>query len=1020
MGVPGSTSQPMIDTRADPRARRSGIDLRYVLIVGGGLLFLLVFAFAVWDAWYLRSQSETRASNNLSNLARALASQTMSTLSSVDSALRDDGDLAARRLMRPQQPVHGAMPDQRSASLPWVHDVVVFDAHGTPHSWPGGSQGSTTLANVRNALDQPYFKVHRDHPDFGLSITPLSSNASAIVVSRRLSDVTSGEFAGVVAGLLDQTSFDAAYRSLELGAGGAVLLLRRDGVLLAGYPDRGTPLSTTFSDSRAWHEVVAGGAATVSELNNPFDGAASLVAFEPVHGFPVMVSVVMDKQFALRGWRQQTWHITARTLILASVVAALLVILLRELELREQSQRRLRQCEERYALAMAGSNEGHWDWDLDSGLLYVSARLQSILRTGERDEVIDRKLFERKLQVHPADVARVRQTQQVHLRGATPYYQCEYRARYGSGEYRWFLVRGLALRGANGRPYRMSGSTSDVTDRKQAEEGLRVQTALLDELFESAPEGIVMLDERHCVMRANREFARIFGYTVAEMQGRSLIELIVPDELVEQTHTLFLQTLQGQSVIAETVRARKDGSRVDVSILGAPIHVADRRIGTFVIVRDIMERKQLEAERGRLEQRLRQAEKLEAIGTMAGGIAHDFNNILGAILGYGSMALNAAPEGSSLKRYVANIKTAADRAKLVIDQILTFSRSQRGKRTVVCVSLAVEETLEMVRASLPGAIELVLADRTQSAMVICDPTHIHQMMMNLCTNAIHAMHQGGRLDIELDALEATAELRLSHGLLPPGRYVCLSVRDTGEGMTTSMLERIFEPFFTTKAPGSGTGLGLALVHAVVSDLGGAVHVRSEAGAGSCFDIYLPRADAKKEQSAIGSRSIPWGNGARILLVEDEKPLMLLAEEMVAGLGYDVAGFSSPHAALEAFAADPRAFDVVITDQLMPLMTGTELARRLREFRSDIGVILISGYRGPLLAQEALGAGIQELVMKPLSARDLAQALARTVAASAGPVRVCVDAVACSGTVGSDADQSGASRAPASSSTLSST
>ena len=514
---------------------------------------------------------------------------------------------------------------------------------------------------------------------------------------------------------------------------------------------------------------------------------------------------------------------------------------------------------------------------------------------------------------------------------------------------------------------------------ERAEDQLRVQTALLDELFESAPEAIVMLDPGQRVTRVNREFTRMFGYDADQVQGKALDALIVPDELRPEWRRLARSVQSGQHTSMETQRVRSDGTRLHVSELGAPILVAPAQIASYAIYRDISERRLADAERDKLETRLRQAVKLEAVGSMAGGIAHDFNNILAAILGYGDMAGNAAPEGSVLKRYIGNVLTAAHRAKALIDQILTYSRSNRGQRAVVRVDEAVEETLELVRGSLPQNIELVTALSAGRAAVIADPTHMHQLVMNLCRNAQHAMPAGGRLSVALDVVDANEDAALSHGLLPAGRYVRLRVNDDGNGIAPEIAARIMEPFFTTREAGSGTGLGLALVQGIVTDLGGAIDVASQPGQGSTFDIYLPRSDAEATDKAGHAAPLPRGNGERVLLVEDERPLMLLTEEMLAALNYEPAGFTRPSDALEEFRADPTRFDAVVLDQLMPGLTGTELARQMRLLRADVPVVLISGYTGPVLSQQALSSGIEYILTKPLDLRQIAEALSKVLA-----------------------------------------
>src|SRR5690606_35015376 len=283
--------------------------------------------------------------------------------------------------------------------------------------------------------------------------------------------------------------------------------------------------------------------------------------------------------------------------------------------------------------------------------------------------------------------------------------------------------------------------------RERTEQSLQVQTALLDELFDSAPEAIVMLDPQERVTRVNREFTGMLGYRPEEIVGKALDPVLVPEDRREESARMARAASRGQRAGGETERLRRDGTRLPVSVLVAPIMTPGGQIATYAIYRDISERKLAESERARLEVRLRHAEKLEAIGTMAGGIAHDFNNILSAILGYGDMAYNLAPEEGPLKRYVANVMSASHRARALVDQILSYGRSTRGRHEVVNAAAALEETLELVRASLPANISLKPVLKSRDAPVMADPTHVHQIVMNLCTNAIHAMDAGGVLGV---------------------------------------------------------------------------------------------------------------------------------------------------------------------------------------------------------------------------------------------------------------------------------
>lgn len=382
-------------------------------------------------------------------------------------------------------------------------------------------------------------------------------------------------------------------------------------------------------------------------------------------------------------------------------------------------------------------------------------------------------------------------------------------------------------------------------------------------------------------------------------------------------------------------------------------------------------------ERALLESRERQAQsqKLEALGSLAGGIAHDFNNILGAILGYGELAQRQAAPGEPLRRYVDNMMRAAERARLLVDRILGFSRSGMSERVPVNIQCVVEETLELLAPSLPPEIRLERELLAGNAAVIGDATRLHQVSMNLCTNAVKAMPNGGTLRVRLERSVVAEPVAVTRGGLSRGPYALLTVSDTGVGMAPALLERVFEPFFTTKGIGEGTGLGLSLVDGIVQDLGGAIAVTSRPGEGSTFALWLPVTGETARPVTGSAPELPPGRGETVMVVDDEPMLVSLAEEMLAGLGYEPVGFGSAVAALEAFRLAPGRFDALLTDENMPGLGGIALACELRAIQPGLAVVLMSGYGGARLGERAAAAGLSEVLRKPLQRRDLSQALA---------------------------------------------
>ena len=381
-----------------------------------------------------------------------------------------------------------------------------------------------------------------------------------------------------------------------------------------------------------------------------------------------------------------------------------------------------------------------------------------------------------------------------------------------------------------------------------------------------------------------------------------------------------------------------------------------------------------ERQRVALERRLRRAERMEALGTLAGGIAHNFNNVLGAILGYAEMASAALPRRAPARRHLEEVGRAGLRARAIVDQVLTFSRTSERAPRPLHLAPIVDEAVRLLRASLPAATTIEVRRAAEDAVVAVDPAQLLQVVMNLVTNAAQAMGGVGTVAVALDEIEVAQETPLSHGELASGRYARLTVRDAGRGIAPELLGRVFEPFFTTKDLKGGTGLGLSTVHGIVIESGGALDVWSRPNAGSRFRVFLPLSPAAPEDREPAPKS-PRGAGQTILVLDDEQPQVLLLEEMLAALGYEPVGFTDAQSALEAVRASPDRFDLALLDEVMPAMSGSRLAAAFAAVAPDLPLVLMTG-RVIGADEPAVVAGPWSAFLhKPLTAGDLARCLA---------------------------------------------
>ncbi|MFO7985849.1 MAG: ATP-binding protein [Desulfatiglandaceae bacterium] len=495
-------------------------------------------------------------------------------------------------------------------------------------------------------------------------------------------------------------------------------------------------------------------------------------------------------------------------------------------------------------------------------------------------------------------------------------------------------------------------------------------------IVESSHDGICIIQDA-VIQFANNRLARMLGFTKEEVLGTSFYDYVHPDELskVMASYERFVAG-DDREQRYETVMSDGRGAIVNIDLSVSPT-LNEGRQAALVMVRDITDLKKMEAEKRELERNLQQTQRMEAIGTLAGGIAHEFNNILWIISANAEYALNVLPVDSSVRKNLNRIERACERATGLVGQILNFSRRHQHRPKPLDMRAIVKETLKFMRASLPKSIEIKTEIASDLGLTMADPTQLHQVVTNLCTNAFYAMHKkGGVLEVTLENVDSSEVASFPSGMAR-GRYVRLRVKDTGPGMEPAIMKRIFEPFFTTKQVGEGAGLGLSVVYGIVESYNGTVRVNSVPGKGSVFEVFLPIVEDETEDNPLGVGFAPRGE-ERILFVDDEPEIAESAKEILEGLGYRVDIKTHAPEALALFNAQPDAFALVIADMSMPRMSGGELAREMLRVRADIPIIISTGY-GELVDQKrAKEMGVREVIMKPAGIGAIAQAIRRAL------------------------------------------
>jgi PAS domain S-box-containing protein len=648
----------------------------------------------------------------------------------------------------------------------------------------------------------------------------------------------------------------------------------------------------------------------------------------------------------------------------------------RDITVDQKMRETLQVAEDRLELALLATNESVWDWNLATGQVYRDRRWFELVGGESTGPLIDAS--EWLSRVHPEDLKMVDAALDEHLQGRTPVYMSEHRLQTHDGRWIWTLDRGKVVsRDKEGRPLRMVGTQGDITARKQLEERLRHSEEISIQVSRLAQIGAWEFDIAAKSMRWEPELFRIAEVELGYQPALASMTAFFADEHAEVFSFAIEQaTREGRSFDLECPFVTALGRRRWIRVFGRTELKDGQPVRVFGAVQEISARRESEDARRKLEAQLFQVQKMETLGTLAGGIAHDFNNLLTGIMGYQDLALDHLPEDDQARPCLAEARKASLRACELVEQILVFSRQTGGsERLPTDLAQIVEEARRFLRATVPATVQIQTTVAPNCGRVLADATQINQVLLNLGSNAAYAMRSGsGVLAIGLAPVELSSTQAAAHGNLPEGRYVRLTVSDTGHGMDADTKQRIFDPFFTTKAVGEGTGLGLAIVHGIVRSHGGAIEVESEPGRGTTFRIFLPSACEEVDESEAPAEPPPRGDGQVVCVVDDEQLVAQATRLTLERYGYNCVVFNSSDECLKALRREAEGCALLLSDQTMPGMTGMELSAEVRNFAPKLPIIIMSGYFSKVSAGALEQIGNISLLAKPFTAVELTRAV----------------------------------------------
>jgi len=642
----------------------------------------------------------------------------------------------------------------------------------------------------------------------------------------------------------------------------------------------------------------------------------------------------------------------------------------KEAEERDRAEIALKESEEKYREFVEGTDDFIAQVDREGRLTFVNDKAEKIFGLS-RDKCIGLSAFNF---IHPDDreKTKIAFDQWVHSGMTnTTYENRQVNQTTGEVHHMHWTIR--LYYDEDGNVTSINSIARDLTEHKKMEETLRESESRYSALFTGITDAVYVHHIKEDggpgqIIDANEVACKMLGYTKDDFVGMEIKDIDASESTVDVSHVVE-DLKAGRKVLFEQVHVAKNGKRIPVEIHARLFEYKDR-LAIISTVRDITDRKRAEKERLALEAQLQQAQKMESIGTLAGGIAHDFNNILGIILGNAELAMDDVPEWNPAKLNLKEIRTASLRARDVVRQLLSFARKTRLEKKPTNIVPIIKESLKLIRSSIPTSIDIHRNIPADVDTILADPTQINQVLINLCTNANHAMPDGGIIDVTLKNVVLNENITGQYPDLHPGRYVNLTVSDTGHGIPKEDIDRIFDPYFTTKEVGKGTGMGLAVIHSIVKEHNGIMTVKSELGKGTTFTIFFPVVEKEAVIENKTDEKLPMGN-EKILFIDDEQSIVNIARQILERLGYEVDAKMSSTEALELFRSKPDQFDLVITDLTMPKMTGDKLVKEILNIRPDIPVILCTGFSEKIDEKIAKEIGAAGYIEKPINQHDFA-------------------------------------------------